>query len=989
MAGSLDRDVEYAEYLVECSKQQPKTLLNSAGNPGSNKGKSIHQKLLELYIEECEKQPEDKELCYASHILAKLMKREKLNCLILNLYPANEGYSLVLKARNGIESETIKLPYEELELLEYIDAAQLPPFLVDLLEKAQVNFFYSGCIIVEIRDFRRSTSAIHDHDSQYILLKPTPQSLLCDINAITNDGHRWTQDDIFQLESRLLLETEEPLCLDPSPAVLFVNNRLQFDQKQLNNPILKRSVRKYSQAAINKKRKLAQAPAPKELKLFDFLHRKRDRSRGTPPINLKVAKSNVDMWKQRIVQLQPPETIEVDKFAKAIEKPSTSSTNQPLVLVEEHTLERDPTQDHKIMAKITIRQNPVTSIFHGELYLDYNFNSDKPSDGNVCKFTLGSKENVDKYFEQFKELFTEEGRKSVKIMTQKPNQPPSVTYTQTLQSMNTCGATTIQITNAQALLKQQASVAATITTQNEPSVATGLSAKRNVPIQLSLSIGPPGGVTMASNLITSQSVMISANAANTVQSGQILVGQQPGLITGNQTISSAQRLKSFPIHTGQIRATNSPSPVSTPTSAAVQQQILSAVAMPQPSSTQKTPTPAATPTPPPSHSRTPTPTSLGNRRTSGNESVTLTQAELVQPKNNPSTTLTQQGNITTSINIANISGLPQNFSIQGLGLQGVNITNLQGLQNMQVSLTGVSMPGGGIAVPVPITLINTNPSILQNQAGIIVSSLPNVVTAVSSSESAATTGAVTGNQGNESAVTAPHTFVTMVTLPTSSTSGTSSTTTHTTVSSQAIMSTGLASNPTTVLPSSNMLQLPIGLAGNITQLMPMGAKTAGRQATQSLPILQLQGQQGIQLVNVQQQRGQLKAGIPTSSGQQGGNRPLTSTTAVPISSVLTQVSQPLSSHQMTALPVTSLTVGKQGQPGQGQITPQQLLQLAGQHGLQPQQLQTALTFQKPQQTHQPLQFHQLQLKTSAPAQPTQHSSKSKSKKRTTPTPPRT
>ena len=63
---------------------------------------------------------------------------------------------------------------------------------------------------------------------------------MCDINAITNDGHVWTQEDIHQLESKLLLATEEPLCLDPSPAVLLVANRQQFDRKKFNTPGLKR-----------------------------------------------------------------------------------------------------------------------------------------------------------------------------------------------------------------------------------------------------------------------------------------------------------------------------------------------------------------------------------------------------------------------------------------------------------------------------------------------------------------------------------------------------------------------------------------------------------------------------------------------------------------------------------------------------------------------------------------------------------------------------
>lgn len=97
------------------------------------------------------------------------MSQESVSCLVVNLYPGNEGYSLMLRGKNGsgkkniynpvmfflvsvrqlshsyhsclrlsLDSETIRLPYEEGELLEYLDAEELPPILVDLLEKSQV-----------------------------------------------------------------------------------------------------------------------------------------------------------------------------------------------------------------------------------------------------------------------------------------------------------------------------------------------------------------------------------------------------------------------------------------------------------------------------------------------------------------------------------------------------------------------------------------------------------------------------------------------------------------------------------------------------------------------------------------------------------------------------------------------------------------------------------------------------------------------------------
>jgi hypothetical protein len=48
-------------------------------------------------------------------------------------------------------------------------------------------------------------------------------------------------------------------------------------------------IKKYSQAAINRKRKFEQAQAPRELRLHDFVHKKRVRS--MPTVNLKVGKA--------------------------------------------------------------------------------------------------------------------------------------------------------------------------------------------------------------------------------------------------------------------------------------------------------------------------------------------------------------------------------------------------------------------------------------------------------------------------------------------------------------------------------------------------------------------------------------------------------------------------------------------------------------------------------------------------------------------------
>lgn len=81
-------------YVIESARQRPpKRKYLSSGR------KSIFQKLYDLYIEECEKEPEVKKLRRNVNLLEKLVMQETLSCLVVNLYPGNEGYSLMLREK--------------------------------------------------------------------------------------------------------------------------------------------------------------------------------------------------------------------------------------------------------------------------------------------------------------------------------------------------------------------------------------------------------------------------------------------------------------------------------------------------------------------------------------------------------------------------------------------------------------------------------------------------------------------------------------------------------------------------------------------------------------------------------------------------------------------------------------------------------------------------------------------------------------------------
>jgi hypothetical protein len=166
--------------------------------------------------------------------------KEKQNHLVINLFAGNDGYSVGLKV-NDSESliETMRLPYEENQLLDYIDNEELPPFLVDLIENSPLinsNLFQSGCLIVEVRDYRRSaTTHSHHYSSNWVLLRPTTQSLTNDlINIInsTSNEYLWTDENKAELEAQLILATAPKLCLDPNPTVGILSNKL-WRKKQM------------------------------------------------------------------------------------------------------------------------------------------------------------------------------------------------------------------------------------------------------------------------------------------------------------------------------------------------------------------------------------------------------------------------------------------------------------------------------------------------------------------------------------------------------------------------------------------------------------------------------------------------------------------------------------------------------------------------------------------------------------------------------------
>ncbi|XP_002831511.3 putative transcription factor SPT20 homolog-like 2 [Pongo abelii] len=327
----MDRDLEQAldraENITEIAQQRPPRRRYSP-----RAGKTLQEKLYDIYVEECGKEPEDpQELRSNVNLLEKLVRRDSLPCLLVNLYPGNQGYSVMLQREDGSFAETIRLPYDERALLDYLDAEELPPALGDVLDKASVNIFHSGCVIVEVRDYRQSSNLQPPgSQSRHILLRPTMQTLAHDVKMMTRDGQKWSQEDKFPLESQLILETAEPLCLDPSVAVACTANRLLYNKQKMKTDPMKQCLQRYSWPSVKPQQEQSDCPPPPELTVSTS-GQKEERKAGQPcELNIAKAGSCVDTWKRRPCDLAVPSEVDVEKLAKGYQSVTAADPQLPV-----------------------------------------------------------------------------------------------------------------------------------------------------------------------------------------------------------------------------------------------------------------------------------------------------------------------------------------------------------------------------------------------------------------------------------------------------------------------------------------------------------------------------------------------------------------------------------------------------------------------------------------------------------------------------------
>ncbi|CAG0917703.1 unnamed protein product [Notodromas monacha] len=141
-------------------------------------------------------------------ILQRLVEEENLCTLIVNLYAGERGYGVGIQAPNGEEIEALSLNYDEHELLDCIDQEEIPYMLYDLLEPLE-NLFCAGRIVCQVRDYRDELKTV-----RWVLLQPTCMTMAMDVRMLTANTDM-TEDQRAQLESEIIMAQSEPLYLEP------------------------------------------------------------------------------------------------------------------------------------------------------------------------------------------------------------------------------------------------------------------------------------------------------------------------------------------------------------------------------------------------------------------------------------------------------------------------------------------------------------------------------------------------------------------------------------------------------------------------------------------------------------------------------------------------------------------------------------------------------------------------------------------------------
>lgn len=185
----------------------------------------------------------EKEGRFIEKINSEDEKQELKVSLVINLF--ENGFSF--------QNQDTLYPYNHTTqgFLTAIDNEILTSSFLELLGSSTL-YFYEGCLLVEIHDYRNSKLDINLGDQPIIkkvLLQPTGETFIKDIEQIIKSNKQLSSpEDAIAIEQQILLSKD--ICLDPSVNVCLVMNEVMYQRRKNNIKLNRRraSVTAQSQA---------------------------------------------------------------------------------------------------------------------------------------------------------------------------------------------------------------------------------------------------------------------------------------------------------------------------------------------------------------------------------------------------------------------------------------------------------------------------------------------------------------------------------------------------------------------------------------------------------------------------------------------------------------------------------------------------------------------------------------------------------------------
>lgn len=135
-------------------------------------------------------------------------------------------------------------------ILEDIRSFRIPVDFIQIFDDAGIQY-YKGCLIVELIDFRPAKAKdpiLENPDVQRVVLRPNAETLwsdICSLNA--KSGSTWTDAEALEVESKILLSTSPPLCLDPNPQLTRIVNSIL----RVSSPNVPKSLKRKAAAMVD------------------------------------------------------------------------------------------------------------------------------------------------------------------------------------------------------------------------------------------------------------------------------------------------------------------------------------------------------------------------------------------------------------------------------------------------------------------------------------------------------------------------------------------------------------------------------------------------------------------------------------------------------------------------------------------------------------------------------------------------------------------